>query len=99
LKRGVLFKLYDSQTDQPVANITNRAVIMKPPPCLRTNIEAIVPCNISTNPLTMELYSNVTTLTGTRVHIIHRRVERVPRYFLFGNSGNDASDGLIYPGT
>ena len=88
---NVTWKLFNSHTDSFVANLLNGTVVTTPPPCRRTNIEAVVPCGDSNDEVTIELFRN-----SNRVH---RRVERVVPYFLFGNSGSNIYNGRIAPGT
>ena len=87
----VSWKLFNSHTDSLVVNLTNGTIVTTPPPCRRTNIEAVVPCGDRNDEVTIELFRNG--------HRVHRRVERVVPYFLFGNSGSNVFDGRIAPGT
>ncbi len=90
---NVTWNLFNSKTDSFVANISNGTAVTTPllPPCNRTNIEAVVSCVDSINRVTLELYQN-----DRRVH---RRVESVVPYFLFGDKGSNIYNGLIAPGT
>ena len=89
----VTWKLFNSQTDSFVANLSNGTFVTTPPPCGRTNIEAVVPCGDLDNAVNLELFRD----TGSQR--IRRRVERAAPYFLFGNSGSNVFDGRIEPGT
>ena len=85
--------LYNANTNSLVASLLNGTVVSAPPTCGQTNIEVVVPCNSdSTATVFIELYSTGNTL-------LHRRKETSPKYFLFGNSGNDVSAGSIKAGT
>jgi FG-GAP repeat len=87
----VSWKLFNSHTDSLVVNLTNDTIVTTPPPCRRTNIEAVVPCGDWNDEVTIELFRNG--------HRVHRRVEWVAPYFLFGNNGSNVFDGRIKPGT
>jgi subtilisin family serine protease len=86
----ITWKLYNSRTDKLVAPLRNNAVITRPPPCGRTNIEALVPCGASNNRVLIELFQ------GNRR--IQRNIESTVPYFLFSNSGSDVLDGKIRAG-
>ena len=87
------WKLFNSHSDSFVANLSNGTFVTTPPPCGRTNIEAVVPCGDLDNAVNLELFRD----TGSQR--IRRRVERAEPYFLFGNSGSNVFDGRIEPGT
>ena len=87
----VSWKLFNSQTDSFVANLSNGTTVSKAPPCIRTNIKALVPCGDSNNQVMLELY-NATSL-------VQRYMERTLPYFLFGNNGGNIYNGRIAPGT
>jgi hypothetical protein len=82
--------LYNSRTDKLVAPLSNNATISRPPPCGRTNIEAVVPCGASNHRVVMELFQ------GKRR--ILRNTERAVPYFLFGNAGSNVLDGKLRAG-
>jgi subtilisin family serine protease len=86
----ITWNLYNSRTDKLVAPLPNNATISSPPPCGRTNIEAIVPCGASNNRVLIELFQ------GKRR--ILRNTERNFPYFLFGNAGSNVLDGKIRAG-
>ena len=88
---NVSWRLFNSQNDSFVADLSNGTIVTTSPPCRRTNIEAVVPCGDSNNAVTIELYQNSARL--------QRRVEKVVPYFLFGNSGTNVNNGRIEPGT
>ena len=87
----VVYKLFNSRTELFVANLSNRTTITTPPPCGRTNIQAIVPCGDSDNRVMMELYQGK--------ELIHRKMDDSAPYFLFGSKGNNVYNGQIARGT
>ena len=86
----VSWKLFNSQTDSLVANLSNGTTVSKAPPCTRTNIEALVPCGDSNKQVLLELYNDTA--------LVQRRMERVVPYFLFGNNDRNIYNGRIAPG-
>jgi hypothetical protein len=90
---GVVYQLFNSKTEQFVANLLNGTTLTTPPlpPCKLTNIEAILPCGSTDNRVVIELFS------GSKR--IRRQVESTAPYFLFGNRGTNVVNGKIAPGT
>lgn len=87
----VTYGLYNSVTNVFVAPLPNGAVILNPPPCGRTNIEAVVPCGATNNQVIFELWR------GSRR--VQRKIELMVPYFLFGNKGADVKNGKITAGS
>ena len=89
----VVYQLFNSQTEQFVANLLNGTTLTTPPlpPCKRTNIEAIVPCGDTDDRVVIELFR------GSKR--VRRQAESTTPYFLFGNSGTNVFNGKIAPGT
>jgi hypothetical protein len=77
-----------------VASLLNGTVISTPPSCGKTNIEVVVPCITTTTTATV-----IMELLDTNNRLIVRQKETSPKYFLFGNRGNDVTDGRINAGT
>jgi hypothetical protein len=93
-KFTVTWNLYNSKTDKLNAKLVNGTTILKPPPCTRTNIEAVVPYGLANGkPVLIELYKN----NGNE--LFHARTENMAGYFLFGNIGANVYNGRIPPGT
>jgi uncharacterized protein len=87
----IMFDLYNSVTNALVAPLTNGTIIAIPPPCGKTNIEAIIPCGVVSNQVIFELWR------GSRRVV--RKTENVLPYFLFGNNGRDVKNGKIAAGS
>jgi subtilisin family serine protease len=88
----VTWNLYNSQTDALNAKLLNGTTIDEPPPCTRTNIEAVVPCGRANDqPVVIELYKN----RGNK--LFRKRTVSKERYFLFGNNGDNIYNGRIPP--
>jgi Subtilase family len=87
----ITYNLFNSKTDAFVAALTNGTTVVNPPPCKRLNIEAVIPCGVSENAVTMELFR------GSRR--VKRSIESLFPYFLFGNKGANVKDGKIPHGS
>jgi Subtilase family len=87
----ITYNLFNSKTDAFVAALTNGTTVVNPPPCQRLNIEAVIPCGVSENVVTMELFR------GSRR--VKRSNEFLFPYFLFGNKGANVKDGKIPHGS
>jgi hypothetical protein len=77
-------------TNAFAAALTNGVTITNPPPCGKTNIEAIVPCVASNHQIVLELWRGAKR--------VKRRTESNIPYFLFGNNGANVLDGKIAAG-
>jgi hypothetical protein len=89
----VSFRVYNTRTQRAVGNtLTTNGTTITGPPC-KINIEAVVPCVVSSTGGTkvrLELLRN---------GVVVRQREEVARYFLFGNTGTTISAGTIATGT
>ena len=87
--------LYNSISDTFVSTLTNGTLVPNPPPCNKTNIEAVVSCGSGT-------ISNVTVISelyNSQNKLVKRSSEKKPRFFLFANTGNNIKDGRIPAGS
>jgi hypothetical protein len=87
----ITWNLYNSRNDKLVMPITEGVRITNPPRCGSTNIEAVVPCNVTSNGVGIELYQGI--------RLIRNQTELASKYFLFGNKGTNVLGGKMPPGT
>jgi hypothetical protein len=86
----ITWNLYNSATNAFAAALTNGTTIANPPPCGKRNIEAVIPCGASDDPVMIELFQ------GSK-RVKNRKDDQVP-YFLFGNNGANVLEGQIKAG-